>query len=472
MLFAGAEPFTYEVALGRVARGRHRVEVVFDPAKSPPGARRVRVRRLAPSLVPATDLVARHAPILYGRDLPEIPGRYENAVTDVPLLAYHTRARDADGTTTIEYTTIWSNEDGGTNTPALMARWGRTTDIEWIYRVVLDARGRIVREEYQAPNHETKPFTGAKEGRHPLLVNVTANNNLEQVTDPGATTGYRFFADTARTLPAGRAREAVMDAEPWTYRISAEELAREGELEPVPDPDTPLVSDQRNYLFAEVDKDTSYPAPPAAGTWVGTALEVQLRGGDRWYRLAPRRARLVDPARRSGGDDGRAAAGHDERRRRGDPGGRRAGRATGEHARARAGGLRDPRAALNRGFLLDDAFLPQPSFLAWTGDVGAHAVAARGGHLDRRRSGLAGVRGVERLRDLADDRAQRRQRGVRRAGRVTSATAASSPASGTKTTPPSRRLREESGRRVTPTPAATSASRPCGVVPRCTTRGR
>ena len=24
--------------------------------------------------------------------------------------------------------------------------------------------------------------------------------------------------------------------------------------------------------------------------------------------------------------------------------------------------------ALNRGFLLDDAFLPQPSFLQWTGD--------------------------------------------------------------------------------------------------------
>ena len=39
---------------------------------------------------------------------------------------------------------IWSNEDGGTNTPALMARWGRTTDIEWIYRVVLDRAGAIV----------------------------------------------------------------------------------------------------------------------------------------------------------------------------------------------------------------------------------------------------------------------------------------------------------------------------------------
>jgi hypothetical protein len=178
---------------------------------------------------------------------------------------------------------IWSNEDGGTNTPALMARWGRTTDIEWIYRVVLDGGGRIVREEYQAPNHETKPFTGAKHGRHPLLVNVTSNNNLEQVTDPRGVDNLRFFLPPDRTLPAGRAREAVMDAEPWTYQVMAMELAREGELEPVPSPDTPLVSDQRNYLFAEVDKDTAYPAPPAPGTWVGTALAVRLRGADRWY---------------------------------------------------------------------------------------------------------------------------------------------------------------------------------------------
>ena len=37
-------------------------------------------------------LARRYSPILYGRDLPEIPGPYENADTDVPLLAYHTTA--------------------------------------------------------------------------------------------------------------------------------------------------------------------------------------------------------------------------------------------------------------------------------------------------------------------------------------------------------------------------------------------
>ena len=266
VLFAGAERFTYEVALGRVTRGRHRVKVVFDPAKSPPGARGVRVRRLAPSLVPADDLVARHAPILYGRDLPEIPGRYENNATDVPLLAYHTRARRADGTTTIEYTTIWSNEDGGTNTPALMARWGRTTDIEWIYRVVLDARGRIAREEYQAPNHETKPFTGAKEGRHPLLVRperaTTTSSRSPTRRDDGLPLLRRHVA---RRCPAEQAREAVMDAEPWTYRVIAKELSAGQARARRRARPRRAGSDQRNYLYAEVEKDTAYRAPPAAG---------------------------------------------------------------------------------------------------------------------------------------------------------------------------------------------------------------
>ena len=38
-----------------------------------------------------------------------------------------------DGTGVLRYSVIFSNEDGGTATPALLARWGRTTDIEMAY---------------------------------------------------------------------------------------------------------------------------------------------------------------------------------------------------------------------------------------------------------------------------------------------------------------------------------------------------
>jgi hypothetical protein len=356
--FAGEERFTYETALGRVRGGRHTVSVSLDREKSPPGVRKAKVRRLDPSM--ESSLVARHAPILYGRDLPEIPGRYENARTDVPLLAYHVANTGAAGRTTIEYTVIWSNEDGGTNTPALMARWGRTTDIEWIYRVTLDPDGEVVSAVYQGPDHATLPFTGAREGDHPLLQTATANNNLLQVVDPRLTSGYRFFLDTARTLPAARAREAAMDAEPWTYQVMAREIIREGRVEAVPSPDTPEVSDQRNYLFAEVDKATSYTTPPASGSWVGTALAVKLQGDERWYP-----SHHVDPTWSIQRDDPAATTVELP------PG---SGVEDVEAVKAMAVPVGTPPAdwrievtSLNRGFFLGDDYAPLPSFLQWSG---------------------------------------------------------------------------------------------------------
>src|SRR4051812_15871451 len=188
----GATPGTYRAALGRVKAGRHIVSIALDAAKSPAKVRRARAGKLRITLAQPGDRVAQYAPILYGRDLPEIPGRYENNHTDTPLLAYHTTAKDAAGHTTIEYTVVWSNEDEGTDTGALMARWGRTTDIEWIYRVTLDRRGRKVSDAYQAPNHGILPFTGAHEHKHPLLRTATGNNNTLPVTAAEKASRYRF----------------------------------------------------------------------------------------------------------------------------------------------------------------------------------------------------------------------------------------------------------------------------------------
>ena len=353
--FAGDERFRYETALGRVGPGAHTVEVSLDREKSP--VRGARIVDLATSVT--DDLVARHAPILYGRDLPEIPGRYENAHTDVPMLAYHATS-SAGGRTTIEYTTIWSNEDGGTNTPALMARWGRTTDIEWIYRVTLAPDGSVESAVYHGPNHETLPFTGLREGDHPLLQTATSNNNLLQVTDERLSSGYRFFLDTRRTLPAGRAREAAMDAEPWTYQVMAREIVREGRVEGQPDPATPEVSDQRNYLFAEVDKDTRYGTPPASGSWMGTALEVLV--GGRWYA-----SHHGEPSWSIQRDDPAATTVEL-------PPGTAAGDV--EAIRAVAVPVGTPPAdwridvtSLNRGFFLDSEYLPGALFASWRGAV-------------------------------------------------------------------------------------------------------
>ncbi|MDA0181929.1 hypothetical protein OJ997_16620 [Solirubrobacter phytolaccae] len=277
--FNGPGPFTYEVALGRVSAGKHDITVTLDAAKSP--VDEAVISKLEPSLAPADDIVARYAPILYGRNLPEVPGAFENVNTDVPILAYHTSAADAQGNRVIEYTVIWSNEDGGTNTPSLMARWGRTTDIEWFYRVTVDAQGNRITDAFQALNHGTEAFNGVREDDHPLIQVASSNNNMVAVTDVATSSGYRFFLETGDRLPDNRAREVMMDQNPWTYGLMAKEMVREGKVETVPDPDTQTMSDQRNYLFAELKKATSYATAPPAGSWAGVALAAKV--GDRWY---------------------------------------------------------------------------------------------------------------------------------------------------------------------------------------------
>src|SRR4051794_439970 len=279
----GARPTVYRVALGRLETGRHVVSIALDRARSAPAVRQARAGKLRIALAPPSDRVAQYAPILYGRDLPEMRGRFENNRTDAPLLAYHTSSKHPGGRTTIEYTVIWSNEDEGTDAPALMARWGRTTDIEWIYRVTLDRRGRKLSDAYQGPDHAILPFTGAREHRHPLLRTATANNTVVPVAAADANSRYRFPLDVSQGLPAGRAREAIMDANPWTYQVMAKEMAREGKLESPAWADTPALSDARDYLFAEVKTATTYAVGPAPGSGVGVALKVRLRGGDRWF---------------------------------------------------------------------------------------------------------------------------------------------------------------------------------------------
>jgi hypothetical protein len=374
VLFAGEQRFTYQLALGTVSPGRHTVEVAFNPDKSPAGATGVQIHNLSTQVVSAKDPAAlgyQYSPILYGRDLPEIPGQYENNYTDVPLLMYHTMSTDpTSGNTTIEYTVIWSNEDGGTNTPALMARWGRSTDIEWIYRVTLDPQGIIVSEFYQGPNHATEPFTGVKEGNHPLLQTTTSNNNIAQVeVTPAPSSSLRFFMDPSQTLPENRAREVVMDENSWTYQIMAKELVREGKIEANPKPSTPEVSDQRNYLYIEIDKDTTYATPPAPGNWVGTAVAVKLKGDHRWYtsnhdipdwsiqRDIPAATTVELPP-------GTTAADIEAIKVFAVPVDSNPNDAT-----PAPGDYTIHFTDINRAFFLDSNYLPGSSFIAWSGDV-------------------------------------------------------------------------------------------------------
>ncbi|TDC70375.1 hypothetical protein E1200_05605 [Actinomadura sp. GC306] len=360
LVVPSSEPVDRSLGLGHVRKGDHEVTLRFAKGSAPAAARvrlgRTRVR------MPADATALRHAPVVVGRTGWPFGDPYQNATTDTPLLAWHeTRPAATPGHRVIEYSMVWSNEDGGTDTPALLARWGRTTDIEWVYRVEVDESGERVAGTavYQAPLHLTFQFTGRFEGDHPVLQTCTENNNMCDVVSPDPP--LRFLLDASRTRPPGRAREAVMDRDPWTYRVAAQELVREGKIERPSDPATREAGDPRTYLFAEFAKTTG--APTAWGSAPGVALGVRLK---------------ADPSTLYRSDHGRpdwsaerdgAVATTVEL-----PQGTAMSDIASIEALRRPVGLGDNGApatvtSINRGFFLDDAYLPQPSGVSWQGSV-------------------------------------------------------------------------------------------------------
>ncbi len=269
VLFKGPERFVYKVALGRLAPGPHVLELKFDRAKSSAGASRVHLEdmeiREIPVSRPDSD-VYRFSPILYGRN--------DNYYTDTPLLMYHEVHRE-ERTTTIDYTIIWSNEDGGTDTKSLMSRWGRTTDIELTYRVKLDDAGKVLASYYHGAKHDTLSFQGKWLDEHPIVRTATLNN---QVSDSGWSK-YKFFLSPELGKKKGHAREIVMDENPWTYEVMAKEMKREGKYENAPNPASAEVSDARNYLYLEFNSTVD----AAETKKLRLTFGVQLDNDSLWY---------------------------------------------------------------------------------------------------------------------------------------------------------------------------------------------
>ncbi|MFB4308109.1 hypothetical protein [Actinomadura sp. GTD37] len=359
LVVPSSAPIPRSLGLGHVGKGRHKVTLRFAKG-SAPAARRVTLRGAGVRMSDA--LALRHAPVVVGRTGWPFGDPYQNAATDTPLIAWHeTRAAAAPGHRVIEYSVVWSNEDGGTDTPALMARWGRTTDIEWVYRVEVDASGNRVdgTAVYQAPMHLTLKFTGRYEGDHPVLQTCTSNNNMCDVISPEPP--LRFLPDASGTRPVGRAREVVMDREPWTYQIAAQEMVREGKIESPSDPATREVGDQRAYLFAEFAKATG--AATGTGAVPGVALGVRLKSdASRLYRSDH------DEPTWAIDRDGAVATTVEL------PEGTRVSDIASIEAVRRPTGFGDNGApatvtSVNRGFFLDGSYLPQPSSIAWTGSV-------------------------------------------------------------------------------------------------------
>jgi len=242
MLFAGEKRYVYPVFLGTLPAGRHTVRLERNARQSARGAgfeaHAAKFRPVAPGDA-GYDVLA-HAPVLHARE------DTISQFSDTPLLVYCERLREG-GQEILQYTVIFSNEDGGTSTRALMARWGRTTDIEYVYRCFLGQAGRCARATIQAKDHKEVEFDGQRFGQHPLLTPVTRNNMLA----PRPTTALRYHLAPVEIQPGIHSRERVMDLWPVTWTVMAKELQRENKLRPFGQVDGEKISDPRNYLYLD-----------------------------------------------------------------------------------------------------------------------------------------------------------------------------------------------------------------------------
>ena len=199
--------------------------------------------------------------------------------SDLPLVMYAEDMR-VNGSGVLRYSVIFSNEDGGTATPALLARWGRTTDIEMMYEEEW-RDGRMVTARYQAPDHKVIEYKGARDGDHPTLVDATLNNVF---LDRGRTAARVTMVPLVVDLGSAT-RESVMDKEPWTYRRMADELHEEGK--------SAVYGDVREYLYVDAkltleDAAVAAIARGADGVWRSSDRGMKDLAVDRngWVRIA------------------------------------------------------------------------------------------------------------------------------------------------------------------------------------------
>jgi hypothetical protein len=336
----------YRILLGTVPPGTHTARVQVDRRHS---ARDLRGAGTVTATVAAIEAVVdgdpRYAPLslapfLYQR--PNTTGRF----SDVPVFMWYETDATSRGTR-YRYSVVFTNEDGGTPADRLMATWGRTTDIEYVYSVEVDAAGTILEHDYQGPNHEVLPYRGKLEARHARLWVVTDNNML---ADRG-TAKVRHAPAPVEFPLKDVSREQVMDAYPWLYAVASKELARESKIADNAPPGLGAIPDPRRFVYVEGCADVGTAALAfavhAAGGWIASDRGVSE------YRIVRDgcfRAAIPLPAEATGKDV----------------------RAIRVQAFEREG---KPAAALvhfrrlNTVFTLDEHYIPGPSLASWQGDA-------------------------------------------------------------------------------------------------------
>jgi hypothetical protein len=233
LMTPGTGRTTYDALLGPLTAGGH--TITFEPSPLWAWPAGLEIATVSTRVVPAASdasLILDYTPTL------GIRADTIGSASDIPLVVYVEDDR-RNGRGWIRYSVIISHEDGGTPAPALMARWGRTTDIELIYEVELDGT-RLVQDRFQGPDHEVRAFAGRRDGQHPALLVASFNNMF---IDRGRSLANVRPVPRTVTLDR-RTRESVMDDNPWIYPLMARELVAEKRI-------GTQIEDPRTFLYVE-----------------------------------------------------------------------------------------------------------------------------------------------------------------------------------------------------------------------------
>src|SRR5262245_4770459 len=345
LLVRGDTLAEYPVTIGSRKAGHHDIVIDRDPRLSAASAGPATIDRIEVRVLDAAgdDTLAQSmAPILHAR--PNTVGKF----TDLPILMWYEIVPTPRGRQ-FRYSVIFTNEDGGTATDRLMATWGRTTDIEFVYGVEVNASGAVLAEEFQGPGHEVPAFKGRHEGRHPLLF-VSTDNNM--VSESG-TTAVRYAPAPERFDLTNVSREVVMDRHAWSYAVAAQEMRREGKIVADAAAGSGRIVDPRRFVFVEACTDLK-----------DAAVAFAVRVGSTWYDSdrGLREFRVVRSGCFRGGVPVPASAGTPDAVRF------RAHSLPPKEGQApRPGKVRLTR--VNRMFVIGDDDLPRPSSYSWTGSL-------------------------------------------------------------------------------------------------------
>jgi hypothetical protein len=350
LLVRGEAAADYPVTLGALSAGAHTIEITRDSTLSASGAGAATVASVDVAVLDrkGDDLVAQSmAPVLHARA--NTVGRF----TDLPILMWYEIVPTPRGRQ-FRYSVIFTNEDGGTATDRLMATWGRTTDIEFVYGVELDATGAVVSEQFQGPGHEVPAFTGRHEARHPLLW-VSTDNNM--VSESGSTS-IRYAPAPERVDMRDVSREVVMDRHAWSYVAAAQEMRREGKIVDDAAAGSGKIPDPRRFVFVEACTDLENAA-------VAFSVRATSNGTPQWFDSdrGLRDFRIVRSGCFRGGVPLPAGAGGPDAVRF---------RAV-SRAPARDGEQMSPGRVrltrVNQVFTIGDDYLPRPSTYSWRGSL-------------------------------------------------------------------------------------------------------